>query len=61
MACPKGCLPIILGDLNANLAAPHDEYDEMIAEQVDTMNLVNMSSQFRQRWGKSPTANGLGG
>jgi hypothetical protein len=44
MACPKSCLPIMLGDLNANLAAPHDERDETIAEQVDAMNLVDMSS-----------------
>jgi hypothetical protein len=50
MACPKGCLPIVLGDLNVNLAAPRDKRDETIAEQVDTMNLVDMSSRFRQRW-----------
>jgi hypothetical protein len=24
-ACPKGCLPIVLGDLNANFAALRDE------------------------------------
>jgi hypothetical protein len=53
MACPKGCLPIVLGDLNVNLAAPRDKRDETIAKQVDTMNLVNMSSRFRQRWGNN--------
>jgi hypothetical protein len=53
MACPKGCLPIVLGDLNTNLAAPRDEHDETIAEQVDTMNLVDMSSPFRQRRGNN--------
>jgi hypothetical protein len=53
MACPKGCLPIMLGDLNVNLAAPCNEQDEMIAKQVDTMNLVDMSSRFRQRRGRN--------
>jgi hypothetical protein len=53
MACPKDCLPIVLGDLNVNLAAPRDERDETIAKQVDTMNLVNMSSRFCQHWGNN--------
>jgi hypothetical protein len=53
MACPKGCLPIILGDLNVNLAAPRDKQDETIAKQVDTMNLVDMSSRFRQCRGRN--------
>ncbi len=50
LACPKGCLPILLllGDLNANLAAPRREQDKTIAEQVDIMNLVDMSSSFCQ-------------
>ena len=51
-ACPKGYQPIMLGDLNINLAAPRDERDETIAELVDTMTLVDMSSHFRQRRGK---------
>ncbi len=50
--CPKGSLPIILGDLNINLAAPRDKRDETIAELVDTMVLVDMSSHFCQRHGK---------
>jgi hypothetical protein len=48
MACPKGCLPIVLGDLNTNLATLCNKQDETIAKQVDNMNLVNMSSCFRQ-------------
>ena len=51
-ACPRGCLPILLGDLNVNLAAPRDERDETIAEQVDAMALSDMSAHFRQRSGK---------
>ncbi len=53
MACSKGCLPIVLGDLNVNLATPQDEQNKMIAKQVDTMNLVDMSSHFRQRRGRN--------
>jgi hypothetical protein len=53
MACPKGCLPIVLGNMNVNLATPRDEQDETIAKQVDTMNLVNMSSRFRQCRGRN--------
>jgi hypothetical protein len=53
MACPKSCLPIMLGDLNVNLAAPHDKRDETIVEQVDTMSLVDMSSRFRQHQGNN--------
>jgi hypothetical protein len=50
-ACPKGCLPIVIGDLNTNLAAPCKEQDKTIAEQVDNINLVDMSRRFRQRQG----------
>jgi hypothetical protein len=53
MASPKGCLPVVLGDLNINLAAPRDKQDKMIAKQVDAMNLVDMSSHFCQRRGRN--------
>jgi hypothetical protein len=50
--CPKGRIPILLGDLNIKLASPRNERDELIAEHVgDNMGLVNMSCHFRQcRW-----------
>ena len=48
--CPKGHIPILLGDLNIKLASPRNERDELIAEQVgDVMGLVNVSRQFKQR------------
>ena len=47
-ACPKGCLPIMLGNLNVNLAALRNERDKMIAELMDAMALVDMSSHFCQ-------------
>jgi hypothetical protein len=51
-ACPKGCLPILLGDLNVNFAALRNEHDDTIAEQVDTMALINMTSHFHQWRGR---------
>ncbi len=47
-ACPRGCLPILLGNLNVNLAPPRDEHNKTIAKQVDAMALVDMSSHFCQ-------------
>jgi hypothetical protein len=49
--CPKGAHPILVGDLNLNLRAPCTEREETIAEQVDAMNLVDMSRHFCQRSG----------
>ena len=49
--CPKGAHPILVGDLNLNLRAPRTEREETIAEQVDAMNLVDMSRHFCQRSG----------
>jgi hypothetical protein len=49
LACPKGCLPILLGDLNVNLAASRNKCNDTISEQVDAMVLVNMSNHFCQR------------
>jgi hypothetical protein len=50
--CPTGAHPILLGDLNVNLHAPHTEREETIAEQVDAMDLVDMSRHFCQCSGK---------
>ncbi len=48
--CPKGHIPILLGDLNINLVSPRNEQDEMITEQVqDVMGLIDVSRQFKQR------------
>jgi hypothetical protein len=48
-ACPKGCHPILLGDLNVNLAAPRNKCDDTIANQVDAMALTDMSNHFCQQ------------
>jgi hypothetical protein len=50
--CPKGCHPILLGDLNVNLAALCNERNDTIADQVDAMVLTNMSNHFCQWHGR---------
>ena len=47
-ARPKGCRPLLIGDLNVDLSCPRDEREEAIAELVDEMDLVDSSAQFRQ-------------
>jgi hypothetical protein len=50
--CPKGAHPILVGDLNLYLRAPCTVREETMAEQVDAMDLVDMSRHFCQRSGK---------
>ena len=50
--CPKGAHPILVGDLNLNLHALRMEQEETIAEQVNAMDLVDMSRHYRQHSGK---------
>jgi hypothetical protein len=46
--CPKGHIPILLGDLKIKLASPSNECNELIAKHVgDVTGLVNMSHQFK--------------
>ncbi len=52
LACQKGCLPILLGDLNINLAAPCNKHNDTITKQVDAMALIDMSSHFCQWQGR---------
>ena len=47
--CPKGCKPLLVGDMNIDLEYPRDERDEKVAEQCDFWNLTDMSRQFSQR------------
>jgi hypothetical protein len=51
-ACPKSCLPILLGDLNVNLTAPRNDRNDTIAKQVDAMALINISNHFCQWRGR---------
>ena len=59
--CPKGAHPILVGDLNLNLRAPCTEREEMIAKQVDAMDLVDMPRHFCQCSGTRLRGGGRGG
>jgi hypothetical protein len=40
-ACPDGCIPIILGDLNMDFWDPRNEREEQIVDLFDEINLIN--------------------
>ncbi len=50
--CPHGAHPILVGNLIINLCALCMKRKETIAEQVEAMDLVDMSRHFCQRLGK---------
>ena len=45
-ACPLGCKPLILGDLNINFGFPRDEWEEVIMDLLDKINVIDMSRRF---------------
>ena len=47
--CSKGGRPLLVGDLNINLESSRDERAAEIAEQVDTMDLTDMTRHFLQQ------------
>jgi hypothetical protein len=59
-ACPDGCAPIVMGDLNICFKHPRDGREEAIADLLDEINLVDLSRKFclrqcrmqsaRRRW-----------
>jgi hypothetical protein len=59
-ACPDGCAPIVMGDLNICFEHPRDEREQAIANLLDEINLVNLTQKFclqrcrmqsaRRRW-----------
>ncbi len=51
-ACPTGAHPLLVGVMNFNFCAPRTDREEVIAEQVEAMGLVDMSKHFYQRSGK---------
>jgi len=48
-ACPDGCMPLVLGDLNINFGDPRDERDEVIRDLIDDINLVDASRRYTPR------------
>jgi hypothetical protein len=59
-ACPDGCAPIVMGDLNISFEHPRNKQEEAIADLLDKINLVDLSCKFclrlcwmqlaRRRW-----------
>jgi hypothetical protein len=45
-ACPDGCAPIIMGDLNTSFEHPCNKREEAIANLLDEINLVDLSCKF---------------
>jgi hypothetical protein len=48
-ACPDGCMPLVLGDLNINFGDPRDERDEVIRDLIDDIDLVDASRRYTPR------------
>ena len=46
-ACPQGCKPIVLGDLNINFEYPRDEREKIIIDLLYEINLIDSSRSFR--------------
>jgi hypothetical protein len=48
-ACPEGCIPLVLGDLNTNFSNPQNKREEIIRDLLDNINLVDMLRWFNPR------------
>jgi hypothetical protein len=48
-ACPLGCKPIVLEDLNINFGFPRVEQEEVIVDLLDKINLIDTSRRFPLR------------
>jgi hypothetical protein len=45
-ACPLGCKPAVMGDLNISFGFPRDEREEVIVDLLDEINLIDTSRRF---------------
>ena len=45
-ACPAGCTPLVLGDLNINFSEPRNKQEELIVDLLDDINVVDPSRRF---------------
>ena len=44
-----GCVPIVLGDLNINFRDPQNKREELIADLLNNINLIEMSRGYTPR------------
>ena len=49
---PKGCIPLLIGDLNVDLANPRDDRDEVVAEAMDALDVSCLTRHFGHRRGR---------
>ncbi len=45
-ACPAGCTPLVLGDLNINFSVPWNEWEELTIDLLNNINIVDASRRF---------------
>jgi hypothetical protein len=45
-ACPVGCTPLVLGDLNINFSNPWDKQEELIVNLLNSINIADVSRRF---------------
>jgi hypothetical protein len=45
-ACPVGCTPLVLGDLNINFSDPRNKREELIINLLNDINVVDASRRF---------------
>ncbi len=50
--CPPNCKPLLLGDLNFDFWAPRTEQEEIIADFINEINLVDVSHKYVQGRGR---------
>ncbi len=50
--CPPNCKPLLLGDLNFNFRALQTKREEIIADFIDNINLVDVSRKYIQQGGQ---------
>jgi hypothetical protein len=50
-ACPTNCKPLLLGDFNINFRTPRTEREEIIADFLDKINVIETSRKYIQRKG----------
>ena len=48
-ACPTGCVPILLRDLNINFRDPRNKREELIMDLLDNINLIDTLRQYTPR------------
>ena len=60
-ACPMGCDPVVLGDLNINFREPRNEREELIVDLLNNINLVDTSRRYTPCRPRKQSTQAVGG